>query len=156
LVVVVRRLSHPNEVRPVSASANRELVDKYFDAVVAYVERDDSGPFREIVDPDVLLWLPESLGQRHGVDVPLQGIDALLRLVALARTRYTKMTSDVKLVVADDDGVAAWIEMSTPRRDGRGIYVNRYAWLWRVVDGKIVEIFEQPDSAKSLEAFGRD
>lgn len=138
-----------------SATANRELVARYFDAVFQYVDNDDSTAYREMVHPDVRLWLPQSLGERYGLDVPLVGVDAILRLVTLARTRYTKVTREVKLMVADDDGVAAWIEMSTPRRDGRGVYSNRYAWFWRVEDGRIVEIAEQPDTARSLDAFGR-
>lgn len=51
----------------------------------------------------------------------------------------------IDLLVADDDAVA--VETAgTGKLRGGGDYDNRYAWFFRVKDGKIVEIREYLDS----------
>jgi ketosteroid isomerase-like protein len=135
----------------VSAETNRRLLDELLEAMCT----NDRDAITRLTDPEIKYWIPQTLAERHGWARPIVGHEGLFAMAELAATRYTEVTLEARHTVADDEGVAAWLAMSTPRADGSGVYTNEYAFVLKVADGRITEVWEQPDTALSLDSFGR-
>lgn len=133
-----------------SQAENCAILQKYY----AALSGGDVEAVRALVHPDIRAWLSLTLAERHGVQLPIEGFDRLAPMVEIAARRFGDVTVDYRYIVADETGAAAWIHMTAARMDGRGEYTNRLALLMRIDDGRISEVWEQPDSAHSLREFG--
>jgi ketosteroid isomerase-like protein len=125
-----------------SRAENRAILQKYY----AALSGGDVEAVRALVHPDIRAWLSQTLAEHHGVQLPIEGFDRLAPMVEVAARRFGDVTVDYKYIVAD--------HVMPPRRPPRGEYTNRLALLMRIDDGRISEVWEQPDSAHSLREFG--
>jgi ketosteroid isomerase-like protein len=131
-----------------SMEAHKELVTMSLHALV----HDDSQTMRPLVRDDVIWWVPSSASRRFGLDRPLQGWDDIDWLGGAGWKGFLPGSSVLTIhhMVADGDLVSAHYNRSAKRLDGTD-YDTEYNILFRLLDGRIAEVWEIADTAK---AFG--
>jgi ketosteroid isomerase-like protein len=97
--------------------------------------------------------VPESAAARTGIARPTEGLEAVKSIYARGPERYEHLRFEPTLVIADDDGAAVFARSHGKLRDGRE-FSNEYAFFYRVVDGRVTEVWEHPDTAYAFDFFG--
>jgi ketosteroid isomerase-like protein len=115
------------------SETNRQIVDRAFDRWTA----GGSDFFTEVLSPDVI-WTIEGSGPSAGVHRGLK--DFTTRAVEPFVSRLAEPVRPVAHTVwADGDHVIVRWEGRAVARDGQP-YQNDYVWIFRLVDGKAVEV----------------
>jgi ketosteroid isomerase-like protein len=129
---------------------NAEIADK----ILRAMERMDREAISELLDENVKHWVPQSATNKFpAMPQPIEGRQAVTDLFKHAPERYKSLRYDDWLTFADDNGAAVLTVMHGVPHDGRD-FVNRYAWFFKIENGKIVEMVEQPDTAYAFDFFG--
>ena len=128
---------------------NKELVERFLHALV----QEDTQAMRPLVHDQVIWWVPASASQRFGLERPLQGWDDIDWLGGDGWKGFQPGSSVLTIhhLVADGDLVSARYNRSARRVDGAD-YDTEYNILFRLTDGRVVEVWEIADTAT---AFGR-
>lgn len=120
---------------------NKEIVRRYF----AAVDSGDMDTITSLLDDECSFWVPPSLPD----GVVFRGKAMVLKLFTESVGLYdTSAGLDVQIhsLTADEDRVAAELQIrGKAAADGRD-YENWYHFLFRIRDGRIVEIREHLDS----------
>jgi ketosteroid isomerase-like protein len=117
----------------------------------------DTGKFREAADlmsDDIRWWVPRSAAEL-GFDRPVEGREAVVRLVSGATDRFYRsgsMRREYHCFVAEANLVSSWFTMSAVTTQGED-YTNDYHFLLRCEDGRIAEVWEHLDTAYSMSKF---
>lgn len=114
--------------------ANKALVRRYFETIAS----DGFGKALELVAEDAGWWYPRA-------DAGLGKKDMIAAMDSAGDVTVGNMGSEIVSMTAEDDRVAAEINGSSLRKSGAR-YDNVYHFLFRVRDGKIVEIREHNDT----------
>jgi ketosteroid isomerase-like protein len=121
--------------------ANKALVRHYFETVA----RDGFSRALELVAEDARWWMP-------GIEADLGKADMIAAMDRAAGSLVGNMNSDILSMTAEDDRVAAEVRGSSLRKSGVR-YDNIYHFLFRIRDGKIVEIREHHDTLYASRVF---
>ena len=118
---------------PDTEARNRQIVTEAFERWQA----GGTGFFNEVLSPDVV-WTIEGSGPTAGRH---EGRDALIArgVRPLTSRLATPIRPVAKTVWADGEHVIVAWQGEAMAADGRP-YVNRYAWILRMQDGKAVEV----------------
>lgn len=120
---------------------NKDIVRRYFEAV----NDGDTETIVALLDDDVMFWVPPSLPD----GAEFRGKTMVLKLFSESVGLYD---ADVGLAVtvhsltADEDRVAAELQIRGRPASGGGDYDNWYHFLFRVKDGRIASIREHLDT----------
>jgi ketosteroid isomerase-like protein len=127
---------------------NKELVERLLHALV----QEDTQATRPLVHDEVIWWVPPSASQRFGLERPLRGWDDIDWLGGDGWKGFQPGSSVLTIhhLVADGDLVSAHYNRSAKRVDGAD-YDTEYNILFRLADGRVVEVWEIADTAT---AFG--
>jgi ketosteroid isomerase-like protein len=131
-----------------SADENRQIVERVLHALV----EDDAPAMRPFVHDDVIWWVPASASKRFGLARPLQGWDDISWLGGDGWKGFEPGSSVLTIhhLVAEGDLVSAHYQRVATRVGGAP-YDAEYNMLFRLVDGRVVEVWEIADTAT---AFG--
>lgn len=122
-------------------AANKDIVRRYFEAVNA----GDFGTVTALLDDDVTFWVPPSLPD----GVEFRGKEAVLKLFAESVALYAPdsgLSVTIVSLTADEDRVAAELQIRGKAASGGADYDNWYHFLFRVKDGRITSIREHLDT----------
>lgn len=122
-------------------AANKEVVRRYF----AAVNDGDMETLVALLDDDVVFWVPPSLPD----GVEFRGKAAVLRLFEESFALYDASAGTavtVHALTADEDRVAAELQIRGRAAGSGAEYDNWYHFLVRVKDGRIVSIREHLDT----------
>ena len=123
-----------------SAAANRELMQ----AVFAELAVGNGAPFRACLSDDVCWHVLGSTRWSRTYRGKPAVVDELLKpLFARFADRYT---CTARRILADGDHVVIECDGRVATREGRR-YDNRYCWVCRFADGRLVELTEYMDTA---------
>jgi ketosteroid isomerase-like protein len=136
--------------------ANREVIERFLPALVA----DDAAAMRPLVHDDVVWWVPASSAEKFGLDRPLVGWGMIDWFGGTGWKAFVPGTSvlTVHHLVAEGDLVSAHYRR-TARLVGKGGlskdgdiggYDAEYNILFRLVDGRIAEVWEVADTAAAF------
>ena len=120
---------------------NKEIVRSYFDAV----DRGDMQTITDLLHDEASFWVPPSLPD--GVD--FRGKAMVLKLFTESVGLYdpsSGLSVQIHTLTADEDRVAAELQIRGKAAAGGAPYENWYHFLFRIRDGRIVEIREHLDS----------
>jgi ketosteroid isomerase-like protein len=129
------------------------------DVVRAFMAAQTNGDFaeqRRLLQDDVIFHVPVSGEKVLGIPSLTQGADKYIetRRVAVGRLYKSHARNiDMKCFVAENDFVVAFYRMAAELAAG-GAYDNTYAFIYRLKDGKIAEIWENADTAHAFLQFG--
>lgn len=125
------------------AAENKDVVRRYFDAV----DRGDMETVQALLDEEVSFWVPPSLPDGG----EFRGKREVLALFAESFALYDAAAGlkvAISHLTAEEDRVAA--ELTIRGRcgssSGGAAYENHYHFLFRIRDGRVVEIREHLDS----------
>lgn len=121
--------------------ANKAVIRRYFETVA----REGFPKGLELVAEDATWWMP-------GVDRELGKADMVAATSRAADSMVGNMTADILTMTAEDDRVAAEVRGHSLRKSGAR-YDNIYHFLFRVRDGRIVEIREHHDTLYASQVF---
>lgn len=122
-------------------AANKDIVRRYFEAVNA----GDFGTVTALLDDNVTFWVPPSLPD----GVEFRGKEAVLKLFAESVALYAPdsgLSVTIHSLTADEDRVAAELQIRGKAAAGGADYDNWYHFLFRVKDGRISSIREHLDT----------
>lgn len=121
----------------VGAQKNREIVARYFEIIGG------GGDVREVF-AEAIRW---NLPRTNPMGTPMVGLESVLAMLGEGIDLYdaTQMHTEIHTVVADDDHVAVRLTFHTRTRAGTP-YDGDYQFIFAVDDGRITEIWEQPDT----------
>jgi len=122
------------------AQENKAVVQRYFDAVNA----GDMVTIEDLLAPEAAFWVPPSLPDGD----TYEGKEAVLRLFVESVKLYSAdegLRVELGEMTAEDDRVSAPLTIASKSALGDP-YHNHYHFLFRVRDGKVVEIREHMDS----------
>jgi ketosteroid isomerase-like protein len=125
----------------VGASENKEIVRRYFDAV----NRGDMATIAELLDDSASFWVPPSLPD----GVEFRGKAMVLKLFTESVGLYDAdagLSVEIKTLTGDEDRVAAELVIRGKSAADGGDYENWYHFLFRIENGRILEIREHLDS----------
>jgi ketosteroid isomerase-like protein len=132
--------------------ANRAVIERFLPALVD----DDAEAMRPLVHDDVVWWVPASSAARFGLDRPLVGWDTIDWFGGNGWKAFVPGSSvlTVHHLVAEGDLVSAHYRR-TARLVGKGGadiggYDAEYNILFRLVDGRIAEVWEVADTAAAF------
>ena len=114
--------------------ANKALVRRYFETIAS----DGFGKALELVAEDAIWWYPRA-------EAGLGKKDMIAAMDSAAGVLVGNMGNEIVSMTAEDDRVAAEVNGSSLRKSGNR-YDNVYHFLFRVRDGKIVELREHNDT----------
>ena len=120
-----------------------ELVDAILVAMADY----DGAAVAPLLHEDVVWWVPPS-AMRFGLPRPIVGRDAVVQLLTggLGFFQPGTITWEVRQLIADDTHVAAAFTRRSLTAGGKP-YENEYCFVFRHVDGRIIEGWEYTDTA---------
>ena len=95
---------------------------------------------------DVRWWVPASSEAHAGIARPLVGRDAVSAMLGGAGAWYAELHWRIDHLVAEGDLVAVTAHMDGVTTSGKP-YSGDYAFLYRLVDGRIAEVWEHADTA---------
>ena len=128
------------------------MIERFLPALV----EDDADAMRPLVHDDVVWWVPTSSAAKFGLDRPLVGWDSIDWLGGDGWKAFVPGSSVLTLhhLVAEGDLVSAHYRR-TARLVGRGgadigSYDAEYNILFRLVDGRIAEVWEVADTAAAF------
>jgi ketosteroid isomerase-like protein len=127
---------------------NRQVVRRYFDAV----NSGDIDTISSLFDDEVSFWVPPSLPD----GVEFRGKDAVMKLFTESVGLYDTeagLSVTIHSLTADEDRVAAELVIRSRAAAGGAPYENWYHFLFRIRDGKIVQIREHLDSLYAFRAL---
>jgi uncharacterized protein len=113
---------------------------------MAAMERLDGPAQAALMTDDVQWWVPQSAVDAAHLPRPLVGKDAVIGMLAGADIFFAEMHWTADRLIAEDDHVAAVAHMQGVTASGND-YLNHYVMLYRLVDGKIAEVWEYADTA---------
>jgi ketosteroid isomerase-like protein len=117
---------------------------------IAAMERGDVVAQAALMTDDVTWWVPQSAHTQAHIPRPLRGRDAVAKLLAGAPALFSEMTWTVDRAIAEDDHVAVLAHMEGRTASGND-YLNQYVFAYRLVDGRIAEVWEHLDTAYVFE-----
>jgi len=125
-------------------------------AFMAAQTAEDLEKQRQFLDDDVTLFIPASGTRIVGSQSEIKGADNYISmrrgaLAKLYRPGTRKVT--IKHFMADADLVAVFYKMESQLARG-GDYENDYVFLYRLRNGKIIEITEYVDTANTFLQLG--
>jgi ketosteroid isomerase-like protein len=115
--------------------------------VLTAMERYDAGTLRPLFQDDARLWPPPSAAIR-GVARPVIGADAIVAMLtgALGYFEAGTIAYDVNHIAAGNGNVAVSCSRTSRMVNGQR-YDNEYCLFFRLVDGRIAEMWEYVDTA---------
>ncbi|MFT4572030.1 MAG: ketosteroid isomerase-like protein [Hyphomicrobiaceae bacterium] len=121
------------------AQDNKQLVEDYFRAV----STGDNARVAEIFADDIVWWVPPASPMAG----TYEGKEAVFGMFASGVDLYAPepMKIEIKGMVADDDKVAAEVEITAKTAKG-GDYHNHYHFLFGIVSGQIKLVKEYVDT----------
>lgn len=122
-------------------AANKDVVRRYFEAV----NGGDLATITALLDDDVTFWVPPSLPD----GVEFRGKAMVLRLFTESVGLYDAsagLAVTIHSLTADEDRVAAELQIRGKAAAGGADYENWYHFLFRVRDGRITSVREHMDS----------
>jgi ketosteroid isomerase-like protein len=134
-------------------TTNKVVIERFLSALVD----DDVAAMRPLVHDDVVWWVPASAAARFGLDRPLVGWDTIDWFGGNGWKAFVAGSSvlTVHHLVAEDDLVSAHYRRTAKRvggaqRVGGADYDAEYNILFRLVDGRIAEVWEIADTAAAF------
>ncbi|HEY2775195.1 MAG TPA: nuclear transport factor 2 family protein [Candidatus Binatia bacterium] len=124
-----------------SPNDNKQVVRRYF----AAVDAGDMQTITSLLDESASFWVPPSLPD----GVVFRGRDNVLKLFTQSVGLYDTsagLTVQIHTLTADEDRVAAELQIRGRAAAGGEDYENWYHFLFRIRDGRIIEIREHLDS----------
>jgi len=125
----------------VSVAANREVVQRYFDAV----HTGDMATVESLLDENVTFWVPPSLPD----GVEFRGREAVLSLFRESVALYDTtagLSVEIDAMTAEEDRVAVELRIRGRSAASGEPYHNHYHFLFRIREGRVVAIREHLDS----------
>lgn len=122
-------------------AANKNVVRRYFAAVNA----GDLDTITALLDDDVTFWVPPSLPD----GIEFRGKAMVLKLFTESVALYDAsagLSVTIHSLTADEDRVAAELQIRGKAAASGADYENWYHFLFRVKDGRITSIREHLDS----------
>jgi ketosteroid isomerase-like protein len=113
---------------------------------IAAMEHPDAAAQAALMTDDVRWWVPASSVEAAGIARPLVGKEAVTTMLGGAGAWYAELHWTVDRLVAQGDLVAAFAHMEGVTATGND-YLSDYAFCYRLVDGKIAEVWEHADTA---------
>lgn len=113
---------------------------------IAAMEHPDAAAQAALMTDDVAWWVPASSVEAAGIARPLVGREAVTAMLGGAGAWYAELHWTIDHLVAQGDLVAAFAHMDGVTTSGND-YSSDYAFCYRLVDGKIAEIWEHADTA---------
>jgi len=132
--------------------ANRAVIERFLPALVA----DDSKAMRPLVHDDVVWWVPASSAEKFGLDRPLVGWDMIDWFGGNGWKAFVPGTSvlTVHHLVTEGDLVSAHYRRTARLVGNGGVdiggYDAEYNILFRLVAGRIAEVWEVADTAAAF------
>jgi len=132
--------------------ANRAAIERFLPALVA----DDTEAMRPLVHDDVVWWVPASSAEKFGLDRPLVGWDMIDWFGGNGWKAFVPDTSvlTVHHLVTEGDLVSAHYRRTARLVGNGGVdiggYDAEYNILFRLVDGRIAEVWEVADTAAAF------
>jgi ketosteroid isomerase-like protein len=129
------------------AQHNKAVIARFLPALVD----DDVSAMRSLVHDEVVWWVPASAAARFGLARPLVGWDTIDWFGGDGWKAFVAGSSVLTIhhLVAEDDLVSAHYRRTAQRVDG-GEYDAEYNILFRLVDGRILEVWEIADTAAAF------
>jgi len=126
-----------------------ELVDALLTAMADY----DADALAPLMTEDIVWWSPTS-ASRFGVERPLVGRDAVVRIFTggLGLYKAGTITWEVHQLIADDTNIAVAFTRRSLTAAGKP-YENEYCFVLRHVDGRIAEGWEYVDTAHAFAQY---
>ncbi len=123
------------------AEANRALVMRYFDVISGKA----GGDLAAFFSADACWHVPQSNPMIR--PNPKRGIAGVMEVLGSGVAIYAPGSLDLQLesLIADAGNVAAQFTLHARLADGRP-YDNRYFFRFRIVDGRIAEVWEYLDT----------
>jgi ketosteroid isomerase-like protein len=110
------------------------------------MEHPDAAAQAALMTDDVRWWVPASSVEAAGIARPLVGREAVTAMLGGAGVWYAQLHWTIDRLVAEGDLVAAAAHMDGVTATGND-YSSDYAFLYRLVDGRIAEVWEHADTA---------
>jgi len=132
--------------------ANRAAIERFLPALVA----DNTEAMRPLVHDDVVWWVPASSAEKFGLDRPLVGWDMIDWFGGNGWKAFVPDTSvlTVHHLVTEGDLVSAHYRRTARLVGNGGVdiggYDAEYNILFRLVDGRIAEVWEVADTAAAF------
>jgi predicted ester cyclase len=133
-----------------STSQNKDTVRRFYNEVIT---SQDGQAVREVIAPDITVHDP-IMGELHG-------IDAFHQLIGVFQLGFPQQSATVEALVAEDDLVSA---LHTHQALNSGSFMGmpptgrevriRGLELFRIRDGKIVELWRHDDDAGLMRQLG--
>jgi ketosteroid isomerase-like protein len=136
----------------VSIPVNKDVVR----AFMAAQTNGDYADARLFLCEDLIFHVPVSAEKVLDIPSLTRGADRYIETRRNAVEKLYKSHArnvEMKCFVAEDDFVVAFYHMSAELAAG-GAYNNTYAFIYRLTNGKIAEIWENVDTAYSFLQFG--
>jgi ketosteroid isomerase-like protein len=133
-------------------TANKAVIERFLSALVD----DDVAAMRPLVHDDVVWWVPASAVARFGLARPLVGWETIDWLGGGGWKAFVPGSSvlTVHHLVAEDDLVSAHYRRTAQRVGSAehpgADYDAEYNILFRLVDGRIAEVWEIADTAAAF------
>ena len=113
---------------------------------IAAMETGDTETLARLLTDDVRWWVPQSAVEHTGLPRPMEGKDDVVGLVGGADAYFSEMHWTIDQLVAEGDHVAVHVHMQGRTASGND-YLNQYHMLYRLVGGRIAEVWEYLDTA---------
>ena len=119
--------------------ANHALIDRYFEMVTS-----GDPEVGSLFDENVVWWTPPSSPMAG----PFEGKEAVLGLMAGGVGVYhPDHPLDIRQEASAASGEHVFVQMTMRARTGQGAaYENRYVFVFRIQEGRIVEVHEHLDT----------
>jgi ketosteroid isomerase-like protein len=137
-----RRRSEGDDVADSELERNKRVVRQQIEAM----EHPDAAAQAALMTDDVKWWVPPSSVDVANIPRPLEGKQAVTSMLGGAGAWYSELHWTVDRLIAEDDHVAAAAYMRGVTASGND-YQSPYAFVYRIVDGKIAEVWEHADTA---------
>jgi ketosteroid isomerase-like protein len=121
----------------VTADDTRAVIERYFELMMT------GGDLTQVFADDIVWNLPLT----NPMGTPIEGLDAVLEMLGAGVALYDPddMHTEIHRLIADADGAAVRLTFHTRTAAGRP-YEGRYQFQFAVRDGRIVEVWESPDT----------
>ena len=121
---------------------NKQVVSQQ----IAALEHPDAAAQAALMTDDVKWWVPQSAVDVAHLPRPLEGKEAVTAMLGGAAVFFSELHWTIDQLIAEGDFVAAHAHMEGVTASGND-YLNHYVFVYRLVDGKIAEVWEHVDTA---------